>query len=167
MAGGIRSSGGGRKPTLPTGQKSKLTRIAPPAELMGEAAIRMWKTQSKILIDRGVFELEDAPLLLAYCNAFHLMLEAEKMLASGLTSESEMGGLKKHPAVNVRNDSVSQLARLGSLLGLDPLSQCSEPVCAGYRWREDSGVSVNDTCLSATSGRPRTSKGSPLALPLR
>ncbi|HBX9351149.1 TPA: phage terminase small subunit P27 family, partial [Klebsiella pneumoniae] len=27
MAGGIRSSGGGRKPTLPTGQKSKLTRI--------------------------------------------------------------------------------------------------------------------------------------------
>ncbi|HFU6556031.1 TPA: phage terminase small subunit P27 family, partial [Klebsiella variicola] len=39
MAGGIRSSGGGRKPTLPTGQKSKLTRIAPPAELMGEAAI--------------------------------------------------------------------------------------------------------------------------------
>jgi hypothetical protein len=33
-------------------------------------------------------------LLLAYCNAFHLMLEAEKMLASGLTSESEMGGLK-------------------------------------------------------------------------
>lgn len=123
MAGGIRSSGGGRKPTLPTGQKSKLTRIAPPAELMGEAAIRMWKTQSKILIDRGVFELEDAPLLLAYCNAFHLMLEAEKMLASGLTSESEMGGLKKHPAVNVRNDSVSQLARLGSLLGLDPLSR--------------------------------------------
>ncbi|WP_086812573.1 P27 family phage terminase small subunit, partial [Salmonella enterica] len=100
MVGGIRSSGGGRKPTLPTGQKSKLTRIAPPAELMGEAAIRMWKTQSKILIDRGVFELEDAPLLLAYCNAFHLMLEAEKMLASGLTSESEMGGLKKHPAVN-------------------------------------------------------------------
>jgi P27 family predicted phage terminase small subunit len=69
----------------------------------------MWKTQSKILIDRGVFELEDAPLLLAYCNAFHLMLEAEKLLASGLTSESEMGGLKKHPAVNVRNDSVSQL----------------------------------------------------------
>ena len=71
MAGGIRSSGGGRKPILPAGQKSKLTRIAPPAELMGEAAIRMWKTQSKILIERGVFELEDAPLLLAYCNAFH------------------------------------------------------------------------------------------------
>ncbi|VTM54596.1 P27 family phage terminase, small subunit [Klebsiella pneumoniae] len=69
-----------------------------------------WKTpKAKYSSTEGVFELEDAPLLLAYCNAFHLMLEAEKMLASGLTSESEMGGLKKHPAVNVRNDSFSQL----------------------------------------------------------
>ena len=98
---------------------------------------RMWKTQSKILIDRGVFELEDAPLLLAYCNAFHLMLEAEKMLASGLTSESEMGGLKKHPAVNVRNDSVSQLARLGSLLGLDPLSRLR--MTSGQKDPDDDG----------------------------
>jgi len=123
MSGGIRSTGGGRKPTLPVGQASKLTRIAPPSELMSEVAVKLWKTQSKILIERGVFELEDAPILLAYCNAFHLMLEAEKLLATTLTVDSEMGGLKKHPAVNVRNDSVSQLARLGSLLGLDPLSR--------------------------------------------
>ena len=123
MGVAVRSSGGGRKPNLPTGQKSKLTRIAPPSELMSEAAVRMWKTQSKILIERGVFEVEDAPILMAYCNAFHLMLEAEKLLTKSLTVESEMGGLKKHPAVNVRNDSVSQLARLGSLLGLDPLSR--------------------------------------------
>lgn len=137
MAAGIRSSGGGRKPVLPTGQKSKLTRIAPPAELMGEAAIRIWKTQSNILIERGVFELEDAPLLLAYCNAFHLMLEAEKLLANGLTTESEMGGLKKHPAVNVRNDSVSQIARLGSLLGLDPLSRIR--MTSGKNDQDDDG----------------------------
>ncbi|EHR6916904.1 phage terminase small subunit P27 family [Salmonella enterica] len=123
MSGQIRSSGGGRKPTLPIGKKSKVSRVMPPDGLMGEAAIKMWKTQSRILIDRGVFEVEDAPLLMAYCNAFHLMLEAEKLLAEGLTTESEMGGLKKHPAVNIRNDSVSQLARLGSLLGLDPMSR--------------------------------------------
>ncbi|PQX60244.1 phage terminase small subunit P27 family, partial [Cronobacter sakazakii] len=30
---------------------------------------------------------------------------------------------KNPPAVNVRNDAVSQIARLGSLLGLDPLSR--------------------------------------------
>ena len=119
MGSAVRSSGGGRKRNLPTGQTSKLTRIAPPPELMGDVAIRLWKTQSKILIERGVFEVEDAPILLAYCNAFHLMIEAEKVIAKeGLTVSSEMGGEKKHPAINVRNDSVSQVARLGSLLGL-------------------------------------------------
>lgn len=123
MGAAVRSSGGGRKRNLPAGQTSKLTRIAPPDELMSEVAVKLWKTQSKILIERGLFELEDAPILLAYCNAFHLMLEAEKLLAKSLTVDSEMGGLKKHPAVNVRNDSVSQIARLGSLLGLDPLSR--------------------------------------------
>ncbi|HEY3984640.1 phage terminase small subunit P27 family [Cedecea sp.] len=124
MGGIVRSSGGGRKPHLPAGQKSKMARIAPPPELMGDVAIKLWKTQSKILIDRGIFELEDAPILMAYCNAFHLMIEAEKVIAKdGLTVSSEMGGDKKHPAVNVRNDSVSQIARLGSLLGLDPLSR--------------------------------------------
>lgn len=95
MGNVVRSSGGGRKPNLPANQKSKLTRISPPAELMGDIAIRLWKTQSKILIERGVFELEDAPILLAYCNAFHLMIEAETVIAKdGLTVSSEMGERK-------------------------------------------------------------------------
>ncbi|WP_391528497.1 phage terminase small subunit P27 family [Photorhabdus akhurstii] len=132
MGTAIRASGGGRKQNLPAKNKSSLTRIAPPAELMGDSAIRLWKTQSKILIERGTFELEDAPLLVAYCNAFHLMIVAEKVItdhamrdieSGGITEMGGSGGLKKHPAVAVRNDCVSQLARLGSLLGLDPLSR--------------------------------------------
>ena len=98
MGTAVRSSGGGRKRNLPSNLKSKLTRIAPPDELMSDIAIRIWKTQSKILIERGVFDLEDAPLLLAYCNAFHLMVEAEKVIAKdGLTVSSEMGGGEKTP----------------------------------------------------------------------
>ncbi|AKJ41544.1 P27 family phage terminase small subunit [Pragia fontium] len=132
MATALRASGGGRKSNLPKNNKSSITRIAPPPELMSETAISLWKTQSKILIQRGTFELEDAPLLLAYCNSFHLMIVAEKVIAAqalkdlenmGLADLGGTGGLKKHPAVAVRNDSVSQLARLGSLLGLDPLSR--------------------------------------------
>ncbi|EJS96276.1 MULTISPECIES: phage terminase small subunit P27 family [Pectobacterium] len=132
MGTSIRASGGGRKQKVGTKNKSSLTRIAPPPELMSDTAIRMWKTQSKILIERGTFELEDAPLLLAYCNSFHLMITAEKVITKqaeidlenmGLADLGGTGGLKKHPAVAVRNDCVSQLARLGSLLGLDPLSR--------------------------------------------
>lgn len=132
MGTSVRAAGGGRKSHSASKNKSSLTRIAPPDELMSETAIRIWKTQSKILIERGNFELEDAPLLLAYCNSFHLMIIAEKVIAAqalrdlenmGLADLGGTGGLKKHPAVAVRNDCVSQLARLGSLLGLDPLSR--------------------------------------------
>lgn len=104
MAAGIRASGGGRNKNLPAkNSKSSMTRIAPPAELMGESAIKLWKTQSKILIERGTFELEDAPLLVAYCNAFELMLTAEKVIlkqakldleSGGITEMSGSGGLK-------------------------------------------------------------------------
>ncbi|ATA26801.1 terminase [Brenneria goodwinii] len=132
MGTAMRAAGGGRKRKTTTKNKSGLTRISPPPDLMSDTAIRIWKTQSKILIERGTFELEDAPLLLAYCNSFHLMITAEKVIAAaaerdlenkGLTDLGGSGGLKKHPAVAVRNDCVSQLARLGSLLGLDPLSR--------------------------------------------
>ncbi|WP_073383269.1 P27 family phage terminase small subunit [Edwardsiella piscicida] len=132
MGTAMRAAGGGRKRNTSTKNKSSLTRIAPPAELSSEIAVRLWKTQSKILIERGTFELEDAPLLLAYCNSFHLMIVAEKVIAKlaeidlenmGIADVGGTGGLKKHPAVAVRNDCVSQLARLGSLLGLDPLSR--------------------------------------------
>ncbi|EMY0634794.1 phage terminase small subunit P27 family [Providencia alcalifaciens] len=146
MATGIRASGGGRRKNLPAKNgKSSITRIAPPDELMGDAAIKLWKTQSKILIDRGTFEIEDAPLLVAYCNAFQLMLTAEQVIlkhakmdleSGGITEMSGSGGLKKHPAVAVRNDSVSQIARLGSLLGLDPLSRMRS---TGAKEKDDDG----------------------------
>lgn len=128
----MRAAGGGRKRHLPASQKSSITRITPPDELMSDTAVRIWKTQSRILIDRGLFEPEDAPLLLAYCNAFHLMITAEKVIAKlavtdldnlGLADVGGTGGLKKHPAIAVRNDCVAQLARLSSILGLDPLSR--------------------------------------------
>ncbi|MGG4610668.1 phage terminase small subunit P27 family [Providencia sp. Me31A] len=146
MATGIRASGGGRRKNLPAKSgKSSITRIAPPDELMGDAAIKLWKTQSKILIERGTFELEDAPLLVAYCNAFQLMLTAEQVIlkhakmdleSGGITEASGSGGLKKHPAIAVRNDSVSQIARLGSLLGLDPLSRMRS---TGAKEKDDDG----------------------------
>ena len=120
----VRASGGGRKRKSLGTQKSSITRINPPDELMGDAARRIWKQQSKVLIERGTFEIEDAPLLQAYCNAWHLMLDAEIRIANeGLTVPTADGSEKMHPVVNVRDKSVQQLSRLGSLLGLDPLTR--------------------------------------------
>lgn len=125
----VRASGGGRKRKTTAKHKSSLTRIAPPDELIDETAVRIWKTQSKILIERGTFELEDAPLLVAYCNSFALMLKAELKITDwaaedgGMVVETADGSIKKNPHVGVRNDCIAQLTRTGSLLGLDPLTR--------------------------------------------
>lgn len=120
----VRASGAGRKRKSSQKHKSSLTRIAPPDDLIDEVAVRVWKTQSKILIERGTFELEDAPLLIAYCNSFAYMLQAEQEIAAqGLTVPTADGSIKKSPYVAVRNDCIAQLTRTGSLLGLDPLTR--------------------------------------------
>jgi P27 family predicted phage terminase small subunit len=125
----VRASGGGRKRKTPGKMQSSLTRVAPPDELIDETAVRIWKTQSKVLIERGTFEIEDAPLLVAYCNSFALMLKAELKITDwaaddgGMVVSTADGSIKKSPYVNVRNDCISQLTRTGSLLGLDPLTR--------------------------------------------
>lgn len=120
----VRASGGGRKRKTTTQHQSSLTRIAPPDDLIDATAVRIWKTQSRILIQRGTFELEDAPLLIAYCNSFAYMLQAEQEIATqGMTVSTADGSIKKSPYVAVRNDCIAQLTRTGSLLGLDPLTR--------------------------------------------
>ena len=60
--------------------------------------------------------------MLAYCDSFALYLTAKKMIKEdGITTPTE-SGIKKHPAVAVRQDALSTLVRVGSLLGLDPTS---------------------------------------------
>ncbi|MDK1180174.1 P27 family phage terminase small subunit [Cronobacter sakazakii] len=94
----VRASGGGRKGNLPSNLKSSITRIAPPPELLSDVAVKVWKSQSKTLIERGLFEPEDAPILLAYCNAFHFMIEADKMISEeGFVDVGGTGGFKKKP----------------------------------------------------------------------
>lgn len=145
----VRASGGGRKSKTSLQHKSTLTRIAPPDELVNGTAIRIWKTQSKILIERGTFELEDAPLLVAYCNSFALMLEAEKKIMDSKADDGGMaiptadGSWKKSPYVGVRNDCISQLTRTGSLLGLDPLTRI-RMLGAGNNGNDEGGTEFDE-----------------------
>lgn len=124
----VRASGGGRKRKTSLQHKSSISRIAPPAELIDETAVSLWKSQSKVLIERGTFEPEDAPLLLAYCNSFAYMILADTQIMDKSSRDGGMvvetaDSIKKSPYVAARNDYVAQLSRLGSLLGLDPLTR--------------------------------------------
>ena len=120
----VRASGGGRKRKTTAQHKSSLTRINPPDELVGPYAVQMWKQQSKVLIERGTFEIEDAPLLQAYCNAYQRMLDADiEINAQGLTVPTADGSTKMNPVINAQSKYAQQFSRFGSLLGLDPLTR--------------------------------------------
>lgn len=119
----VRASGAGRKNSQRSQGKSSITRLMPPDQLRDELAIKMWKQQSATLIKRGMLEPEDGPILMAYCNAFSLMIEADQVISNEGITAPTADSIKKHPAIAVRNDAVSQMARIGSLLGLDPLSR--------------------------------------------
>jgi len=121
---GVRAAGGGRKKNQLAPRRSNITRIAPPKELRGDMAVACWKSASKILIEREIFEPEDALPLMMYCMAFQTVCDADQVIAEkGLTDVGGTGGLKVHPAVTVRSGAMAQLARFGSLLGLDPMSR--------------------------------------------
>lgn len=123
----VRATGGGRKggkSTLPSAPAHEaLVKIDPPDELRDDNALAIWQTQSRVLMDRKLLTIDHGPLLLAYCNSFSLYLEAEQaIIDEGLTVFSAKGGPKKNPSVNVRQDALASMVRIGSLLGLDPLS---------------------------------------------
>ena len=126
---GVRAAGAGRKPgdgkALPAAADSeRLLSIDTPEDLRDDVAVKMWETQSQVLIERGVLTVADAGTLLVYCNSFSMYMQAEKEISKvGLVVSTGEGGTKKNPAVNVRQDAASTLARMGSLLGLDPLSR--------------------------------------------
>ena len=122
-----RAAGGGRKAgknTLPSAPAHEaLVKIDPPDQLRDDSALAIWQTQSRVLMDRKLLTIDHGPLLLAYCNSFSLYLEAEQAISDeGLTVFSAKGGPKKNPSVNVRQDALASMVRIGSLLGLDPLS---------------------------------------------
>lgn len=124
-----RAPGGGRKKAdgqnLPAAPKNEqLTEAFPPEDLRDEVAHNIWLSQSDVLLKRGVLTIGDLGILLAYCNSYSLYLQAEKQItAEGLTVSSASGGLKKHPAINARQDALAMATRHGGLLGLDPLSR--------------------------------------------
>lgn len=121
-----RAAGGGRKGggDLPVAPSNQIIKRAPPAppELHYPEAKLLWRSTTKTLIGRQQLTEDHLPLVLAYCNSFGLYLKAELMVLDEGITATTAEGIKKHPAVAVRQDAISSLVRIGSLLGLDPTS---------------------------------------------
>jgi P27 family predicted phage terminase small subunit len=109
----------GRKPEgIVTGTSTVLEAPRAPAWLAKHARAE-WKRVSPILTERRTLTDADLGCLEAYCAAVGLMRLAQKTIdAEGLTM-----GSRKHPAVAIQADAMTQVRQLAAELGLTPVSR--------------------------------------------
>lgn len=127
----------GRKPaTIAPGSSPVMKAPSPPAWLP-KAGKAEWKRVCPVLVDeRRTLTTADLPTLAAYCAAVAQVQEATTILeAEGFTYRGPQGP-KKHPAVSIRHDAMTQMRQLGSELGLTPVSR-SRPAMRDHDDSED------------------------------
>ncbi|WP_250152318.1 phage terminase small subunit P27 family [Ancylobacter radicis] len=95
-----------------------------PPDWLGEDARAEWDRVAPVLInERRTLTVADIASLVNYCVAVGQAAEASRIIMTeGMTYVSK-GGPKKHPAVAIRSDAMTQARLLAGELGLTPVSR--------------------------------------------
>lgn len=114
----------GRKPASIVAGTSPVIDVPTPPAYLSRDARAEWRRVAPILIDeRKTLTVADLATFAAYCVSVGLIAEASRTInKEGLTFASRTGP-KKHPAVAVRNDAMTQARLLAGELGLTPVSR--------------------------------------------
>ncbi|MFG1202888.1 phage terminase small subunit P27 family [Xanthobacter aminoxidans] len=114
----------GRRPATVSPGTSPLNRAPPAPAWLSTVAKGEWRRACRILMEeRRTLTAADLPTLAAYCAAVAQVQEATQILArEGLTFSGPQGP-KRHPAVGIRHDGMTQVRQLGGELGLTPMSR--------------------------------------------
>lgn len=114
----------GAKPYTIAAGSSAVTEAAEPPEWLSADARAEWDRVAPILItERRSLTEADLASLANYCVAIGQIAECSRTIATeGMTYMSKAGP-KKHPAVAIRSDAMTQARLLASELGLTPVSR--------------------------------------------
>ena len=100
-----------------------LIEVMTPKHLTG-LADEMWRTMCPQLCKQKVLAVTDLHNLEAFCQAYKRWRVAELEIEDkGIVVFGATGGPMKNPACTVANESLNQMDRFGSNLGLDPASR--------------------------------------------
>lgn len=114
----------GRRPASVSSGASPLNRAPPAPPWLSTVAKGEWRRVCRILLEeRRTLTAADLPTLAAYCTAVAQVQEATQLLARDGLIFSGPQGPKRHPAVGIRNDGMTQVRQLGGELGLTPMSR--------------------------------------------
>lgn len=132
----------GPKPDVIVAGSSPVTEVPNPPAWLSRDARAEWRRVAPILIhERRTLTLADLSMLANYCAAVGQVSEAGRILKrEGITYQS-LTGPKKHPAVSIMSDGMTQARQMAGELGLTPASR-SRPAI-----REDNGEDLSDLDL--------------------
>ena len=114
----------GAKPFTIVSGSSPVREPLDPPEWLSDDARAEWNRIAPILIEeRRTLTVTDIASLANYCVAIGQAAEASRIIAAeGMTYQSKTGP-KKHPAVAIRSDAMTQARLLAGELGLTPVSR--------------------------------------------
>lgn len=114
---------GARPQTINPGSSPVRGVLDPPDWLDADARAE-WDRVAPILIEeRRTLTVTDIATLVNYCVAVGQSAEASRIIAREGMTYMAKGGPKKHPAVAIRSDAMTQARLLAGELGLTPVSR--------------------------------------------
>ncbi|MFG1237174.1 phage terminase small subunit P27 family [Xanthobacter autotrophicus DSM 597] len=95
-----------------------------PPEWLGDDAREEWLRVLPILLgERRTLSMADLSIFANYCVAIGQVAEANRILKEEGLTFSGPSGPKRHPAVAVRSDGMTQARQMAAELGLTPASR--------------------------------------------
>ena len=132
----------GRKPDVIAPGSSAVTELPKTPSWLSNDAKAEWRRVLPILVnERRTLTLADLATFGAYCSAVGEISEAARIIAREGMVVPGASGPKKHPAVAIKSDAMTQARLLANELGLTPVSR-SRPTI-----RDEQGGSDEDASL--------------------
>lgn len=113
----------GKKPKSNGQLKPLAEKLDPPFFIKGDS-LEAWNRLEPELRRLGILTVVDRGIFAAYCRAYGLVCEAERLIQeTGLFLETPSGIQRLHPIVTARNDAMRMMLRLAAELGITPSSR--------------------------------------------
>lgn len=114
----------GRKPAaVVTASARRLEKVPPAPRWMSKHAKAEWKRVIPLMIERRILTDADLGSVESYCIATGQVAEMEDLIRREGAVVATDRGPKKHPALQVQKDAMTQARLLAAELGLTPVSR--------------------------------------------
>ena len=132
----------GRKPAAIVGAAPMDELPKPPAWLGKDAKAEWCRVGPMLVTERKTLTMADLATFAAYCSAVGEVAEASRIIARDKMVFDGASGPKRHPAVGIRSEAMTQMRLLAGELGLTPVSRSRPSIRDDLGERDDDAADL-------------------------